>query len=66
MCARARWHRGSKALFTVRRVSTDETERKEGQAGGRRIDRKEKEPTKEDEERIEAMVESFGRRGRLN
>lgn len=51
--------------MTVRRVSTDETERKEGQRGGR-IGRKEKEPPKQEEERIEAVVESFGRRGRLD
>lgn len=52
-------------MLTVRRVSTDETERKEGQRGGR-IGRKEKEPSKQEEERIEAVVESFGRRGRLD
>lgn len=51
--------------MTVRRVSTDETERKERQRGGR-IGRKEKEPSKQEEERIEAVVESFGRRGRLD
>ena len=39
------------------------TERKEGQGEGR-IDRKEKEPPKGGEERIEATVESSGRRGR--